>query len=115
MSCKCKDCNLPVDQEEAWFIGWGNGGCPVWQHKTCDWTDNTTDGEHRKNKDEITCENFMNHFPVAVSRPNQERGEKQDGHWGYFKTKCLMELSWRGLLKRLFKDYREKLISISGC
>ena len=51
---------------------------------------------------ELTEANFLKYFFVAVSKPDQIRGENQQGTTGKFQNKTLADLSWRGLLKKLF-------------
>ena len=74
------------------------------------------DQEDQPQEDEqITPENFMNYFITACSKPNQERGGSQERSKGMFKSKCLSELSWRGLLKKLFTDCEEMFTITCKC
>ena len=74
------------------------------------------DQEDQPQEDEqITPENFMNYFITACSKPNQERGESQERSKGMFKSKCLSELSWRALLKKLFTDCEEMFTITCKC
>ena len=51
----------------------------------------------------LTKEMFENLFSVAITE-SQTRGEHQQGKSGKFRTKKLSELSWRGLLIKLFLE-----------
>ena len=55
-------------------------------------------------QNELTEENFEKYFFVALSKPNQTRGEHQEGTTGTFKNKTFVDLSWRGLLRRLLLE-----------
>ena len=52
-------------------------------------------------ENELTEEKLFEIFFVALSKPNQIRGENQQGTTGTFKSKTLADLSWKGLLKKL--------------
>ena len=45
---------------------------------------------------------FEKYFFRAIALPNQSRGQNQDGSSGKFRTKHPDDLTWRGLLRRLF-------------
>ena len=54
-------------------------------------------------ENELTIEIFEKLFSVAMSK-SQTRGEDQEGKSGTFKRKKLSDLSWRGLLRKLFSE-----------
>ena len=60
-------------------------------------------------QNEITTENFEKLFSVALSK-SQVRGQHQNGKSGTFQSKKLSELSWRGLLRKLFKERSVRII-----
>ena len=55
-------------------------------------------------ENELSVKNFRGYLLRALSKSAQRRGEHQAGETGKFQRKRLTELSWRGLINRLFEE-----------
>ena len=77
-----------------------------------------TEGDPDTSKDQeehLTPDTFVSLFTRACLNPDQVWGQCQQGSTGQFKSKCLRELSWRGLLKKLFIDCEDLFTIACKC